>query len=157
MAEQTYHIAQLNVGYTVAPLDDPRMADFVNNLVRINTLGHQTPGFVWQLVNDGGDSTTFRFDNDADMLINLTVWDSIDALFDFAYKSEHLDFFRRRREWFVKMERPYLVLWWVPAGHHPTLQEAREKLDYLEAHGPTPLAFTFRQRYTVEDLLALIR
>lgn len=148
-----YHLAQLNVGYAVAPLDDPVMADFMDNLVRINQLGSETPGFVWQLVNDSGDSTSFRFDNDADMLINMTVWESIEALYDFVYKSEHVDYFRRRREWFVKMDRPYLVLWWVPAGHQPTLAEAAERLAHLEAHGPTPYAFTFKQRFTVEDLL----
>ncbi|MAS36615.1 MAG: hypothetical protein CL610_21600 [Anaerolineaceae bacterium] len=148
-----YHLAQLNVGYAVAPLDDPVMADFMDNLVRINQLGSETPGFVWQMVNDSGDSTSFRFDNDADMLINMTVWESIEALYDFAYKSEHVDYFRRRREWFVKMDRPYLVLWWVPAGHQPTLAEAAKRLAHLEAHGPTPYAFTFKQRFMVEDLL----
>jgi hypothetical protein len=83
------------------------------------------------------------------------VWENIDALFEFAYKSEHVEFFRRRREWFHKLEDyPSLVMWWVPEGHHPTLEEARDKLLHLKEHGSTPLAFTFKQRFTVEDMLA---
>ena len=156
MSNPSYHVAQINIGRIRAPLDDPIMADFANNLERINGLGHETPGFVWQLLNEDGDSTSFRVFDDQMILINMTVWDSIDALFDFAYKSNHVEFFRRRREWFEKMDQVYLVLWWVPAGHHPTPEEAKEKLDYLQTHGPTPLAFTFKQRFTVEEMLAMV-
>lgn len=157
-----YQIAQLNVGRLVAPVGDPLVADFVDNLTRINELGHQTPGFVWQLLTEDGDSTAFRlFGGDADsatdddLLINMTVWESIEALFDFAYYSEHAAFYRRRLEWFHKLkDYPVLVLWWVPAGHQPTLIEARDKLLHLKQHGATPLAFTFKQRFTVEEMLA---
>lgn len=153
-----YHIAQLNIGRTVAPLDAPVMADFVNNLNRINQLGHSTPGFVWQLLSDEGDSTAFRILDDDTLFVNFTVWETIDALFDFAYKSQHVEFFRRRREWFVKLEDlPVLTLWWIPAGHIPTLEEAQEKLLHLRDHGPTPLAFTFKQRFTPEEMLALVQ
>lgn len=149
-----YHIAELNIGRLVAPVDDPRVADFVDNLTRINQLGHQTPGFVWQLLTEDGDSTAFRIFEGDDMLINLTVWEDIESLYKFAYSSEHVEFFRRRREWFHKLvDYPALVLWWVPAGHQPTLAEARDKVLYLKEHGPTPLAFTFKQRFTVEDML----
>jgi hypothetical protein len=149
-----YHIAELNIGRLVAPVGDPRVADFVDNLQRINQLGHQTPGFVWQLLTEDGDSTAFRIFEGDDMLINLTVWEDIDSLYKFAYSSEHVAFFRRRREWFHKLEDyPALVLWWVPAGHHPTLEEARDKVLHLKEHGPTPLAFTFKQRYTIEEML----
>ena len=149
-----YHIAELNIGRLVAPVGDPLVADFVDNLNRINQLGHETPGFVWQLLTEDGDSTAFRIFEGDDMLINLTVWEDIDSLFTFTYSSEHVEFFRRRREWFIKLEDyPPLVLWWVPAGHHPTLEEAREKILFLKEHGPTPLAFTFKQRFTIEEML----
>jgi heme-degrading monooxygenase HmoA len=153
MAE--YQIAELNIGRLVAPVGDLRVADFVDNLERINQLGHQIPGFVWQLLTEDGDSTAFRiFEDDDNLFINLTVWETIDALFAFTYSSEHVEFFRRRREWFHRLEDyPALVLWWVPAGHQPTLAEAREKLLYLKEHGPTPLAFTFKRRFSVEAML----
>jgi hypothetical protein len=149
-----YHLAQINIGRIRAPLDDPIMADFVNNLIRINTLGHNTPGFVWQLLTEEGDSTAFHVFEDQNILLNMTVWENVEALYDFTYRSHHVDFYRRRREWFEKFDGLYLVLWWVPAGHHPTPEEAKEKLAHLEAHGPTPLAFTFKQRFTVEEMLA---
>lgn len=155
MSDQAYHLAQINIGRIRAPLDDPSMADFVNNLIKINTRGHNTPGFVWQLLTEYGDSTGFHEFEDERILLNMTVWESVEALFDFTYKSEHVEFFRRRREWFEKFDGVYLVLWWIPAGHHPTPQEAKEKLAYLEAHGPTPLAFTFKRRFTVEEMLTV--
>ena len=151
-----YHIAQINIGRLVAPLDDPIMADFTNNLVTINTLGAQTPGFVWQLQNEAGDLTDFRILDDDMLLVNMTVWESPDALFEFAYKSHHVEFFRRRREWFLPLtDLPELTLWWVLAGHLPTLDEAGAKILYLRDHGPTPLAFTLKQRFGVEDMLQM--
>jgi hypothetical protein len=149
-----YHLAQINIAQMIAPMDSPIMADFKNNLERINGLGEQSPGFVWRLKDDSGDATSIRvFDNDA-MIINMTVWESIDALYEFAYKSDHTEFFRRRREWFDKLDIPVVVLWWIEAGHIPTVDEAKAKLDYIREHGATPLAFTFKQRFTVEDMLA---
>jgi hypothetical protein len=158
MSDSSYHIAQLNIGCVRAPVDDPLMAGFTNNLMAINTLGHNTPGFVWQLLTEEGDSTAFRmFADENDLLINMTVWESIKALFDFTYHSPHTDFLRRR-EWFEPLaDLPPLVLWWVPAGHHPTLEEAKAKLLHLNQHGPTPLAFTFRQQYTIEEMTAYLR
>ena len=156
MSATPCHIAQLNIGRARAPVDDPLMADFTNNLVEINTLGHNTPGFVWQLLTEDGDSTAFRmFADDENLLINMTVWQSIEALFAFTYQSQHTDFLRRRREWFEPLaDLPPLALWWVPAGHQPTLEEAKAKLLHLHQHGPTPLAFTFRQQFTIEDMQA---
>jgi hypothetical protein len=149
-----YHLAQINIAQMIAPMDSPIMADFKNNLERINGLGEQSPGFVWRLKDDSGDATSIRvFDNDA-MIINMTVWESIDALYEFAYKSDHTEFFRRRREWFDKLDIPVVVLWWIEAGHIPTVDEAKAKLDYIREHGATPLAFTFKQRFTVEEMLA---
>ena len=142
-----YHLAQVNVARLVAPIDSPELADFVANLEPINTLGDASPGFVWRLQTDAGDATAVPVFDDAEMIVNLTVWESVEALAEFAYRTDHKDFLRRRREWFVPMDEAYLALWWVPAGHDPTVAEAEERLLNLRAHGPTAYAFTFRDRF----------
>jgi hypothetical protein len=149
-----YHIAQINVGRTVAPTDDPAMRDFMDNLAPINALADATPGFVWRLQTDEGNATALRFRNDPGLFLNMSVWESIDALHQFTYYSAHTEFFRRRAEWFHRLDTPVTVLWWIPAGHIPTMDEADQRLALLETHGPTPLAFTFKQRFTVEEMLA---
>lgn len=149
-----YHLAQVNIGVMLAPVDDPLIADFVANLDRINALAEETPGFVWRLAGDNNNATALRVFDDPLILINMSVWENIDALYNYTYYSAHVDFFRRRAEWFTKMEKPYMVLWWIPVGHIPTAQEAKEKLAYIEQHGPTPLAFTFKKRFTVEEMLS---
>lgn len=141
-----YQLAQLNLAHMQTSLDDPSMADFVTNLVRINQLGAQSPGFVWILEDESGTATALRPFGD-DILINLTVWESIDALYQYTYYSDHAELFRRRREWFHKHSTPMVVLWWIPAGQRPTVEDARERLEHLRAHGPTPYAFTFKQRF----------
>ena len=150
----TYHLAQINIARLLAPIDDPQIADFVANLDRINALGDNWPGNVWRLQTEDGDATAMRVFDDPMFIINMTVWESIEALFEFTYSSDHVDIFRRRGEWFEKMEKPHLVMWWVPAGHIPTVEEAKEKLEYIEQRGPTPEAFTFKKRFTVEEMLA---
>lgn len=142
-----WHLAQYNVAKLVAPLDDPRLADFVASLRRVNELGDRAPGFVWRLQSAGGDSTDVRVGDDPLVLVNFTVWESIEALFEYTYHSAHVEVFRRRREWFRHDGRPYLAMWWVPPGHVPTMAEAEERLAHLRAHGPTPYAFTFKQRF----------
>ena len=148
MSEHNYHLAQINIGRLRAPLDDPGMADFVNNLAPINQLGHDAPGFVWQLLNEDGNSTTFHLFDDPEIVVNFTVWESIETLFEFTYKSQHVEFFRRRHEWFEKVEGlPSLTMWWIPAGHIPSLKEAEAKILHLRDHGPTVQAFTFKHRF----------
>jgi hypothetical protein len=147
-----FHIAQVNIGLARAAMDDPIMADFVNNLAQINALGEATPGFVWRLQTEEGNATALTVREDYNL--NMTVWESIEALYQYTYYSGHAEFFRRRAEWFHKLEMPVTVLWWIPAGHIPTIAEADERLALLEKHGPTPLAFTFKQRFTVEEMLA---
>jgi hypothetical protein len=142
-----FHIAQLNVGRSVAPLDDPIMAGFMERLADINSLGERSPGYVWRLQSETGDATSIRAYDDPRMIVNLTVWESIEDLFAFAYRSGHLEVLRRRREWFEQMDGPSLVLWWLPAGHLPTVVEARRRLDLLAARGPTADAFTFKVRF----------
>ena len=142
-----HHLAELNVARTVAPMDDPAMADFVADLDRINGLGDASPGFVWRLQDESGAATSIRAFDDPRMIVNLTVWRSIETLREYAYRSAHVELFRRRREWFIPLDGPSLVLWWVPAGHIPSVVEARKRLDQLAANGPTPTAFTLKTTF----------
>ncbi len=146
-----YHVAQLNIGRLLAPLDAPEIAEFVAALDPINALADAAPGFVWRLQDDEGNATSFRPFDDDTLLVNLSVWESIDALADFTYRTMHRDVLRRRGEWFTKLAEAHLVLWWVPAGHVPSLQESKERLDTLRAAGPTPEAFTFRTRFRAPE------
>lgn len=141
-----YHLAQLNIATLLAPLDSPQLADFVANLQRINSLGEAAPGFVWRLQDDAGDATSLRPFGD-EVIVNMSLWHSIEALGDFVYRSEHVEFFRRRREWFGRMAEAATVLWWVPAGHLPTLQEAAERLALLRRDGPSAAAFSYSRPF----------
>lgn len=143
------HLAVVNVARAVAPMDSPALADFIAGLEPINALADTSPGFVWRLVDDGGaDATSLRpFPEDDQLLINLATWTSIETLFDFTYRTAHLEFVRRRREFFQHLGMPVVALWWVPEGHRPTPAEAADRLTLLRAHGPTPEAFTFRDRF----------
>jgi hypothetical protein len=142
-----YHLAQLNIARMRAPLDSPVMHGFVSRLDEINTLGEQSPGFVWILKDETGSATSFRVYDDPMLIVNLTVWESVEALREYAYKTVHVELFRGRREWFEKMDEAYLVLWWVPAGHIPTTEEARERMEYLRANGPSEYAFGISKPY----------
>jgi len=137
-----HHLVQLNVAKMRAPLESPVMAEFVSRLEDINRIADEAPGFVWRLTTDAGDATGFR-PIGADMLVNLSVWASPEALADFVFRSPHAAVMRKRREWFHRLADAYLVLWWVAAGHRPTLEEAIERLEELRRLGPTPRAFTF--------------
>ncbi len=134
-----------------APLDSPLLADFVAQLDEINALGDRSPGFVWRLKTADGDATSIRVFDDESLIVNLTVWESIEALSAFAHRGAHRDVMRRRREWFEPMAEAYLALWWVPAGHRPSVEEAQDRLRYLRDHGPTPEVFTFRDRFSPRD------
>ena len=151
-----FHVAQLNVGRSVAPRDDPIMAGFMDRLADINALGERSPGYVWRLQGETGNATTIHAYDDPRMIINLTVWESIEDLYAFAYHSQHMELFRRRREWFEQLDGPSLVLWWVPAGELPTPAEARRRLELLAAHGPTPDAFTFKTPFDPPKTSAVV-
>ncbi|MFJ9516866.1 DUF3291 domain-containing protein [Kitasatospora sp. NPDC101801] len=143
-----FHLAQLNVATLRHPLDDPRIAPFVEMLDPVNTTADGASGFVWRLTEEGeGDATGLRPAGE-DVIVNLSVWENQEALWDFAYRSGHLEAMRRRREWFHRNVEAHLVLWWVPAGHLPTVGEALERLAELREHGPSPRAFTFASSYT---------
>ncbi|MGH6947278.1 MAG: DUF3291 domain-containing protein [Kiloniellales bacterium] len=147
MSGLVYHLAQLNVARALAPLDDPKLADFMAALDRINALADAAPGFVWRLQGDSGNATDIRHDQDPNLLVNLSVWEGSEPLFDYVYKSAHSAVMARRREWFEKRAGPHLVLWWLPAGALPSVNEAMARLARLAAEGPTPAAFTFKQRF----------
>jgi hypothetical protein len=142
------HIAQLNIAALVAPLDSPQLADFVDRLAEINELADNSPGFVWRLQDESGDATAIR-PFEPDVIVNLTVWESIEALYAYTYRTDHLRLLQRRREWFRRSTRPHLVLWWIGEGERPTVAEAARRLALLEANGPTPSAFTFRNQFPV--------
>ncbi len=142
-----YHLAQINIARMLAPLDDPIMHGFVSQLDAINALAESSPGFIWRLQGAEGNATAIRVFDDDYLIINMSVWASIDALFEYTYKSAHVEVFRQRRAWFEAMSDAYMALWWVAAGHQPTPQEARARLEHLRAHGATDQAFTFKQRF----------
>ena len=139
-----FHLAQLNIGRIRGPIDSEIMAGFVALLDSVNALADQSAGFVWRLQDSAGDATSFRpFDDDASMLVNMSVWDSVETLRAFVYKSAHSEPLRRRAEWFERPTQAYTALWWIPAGHIPSIAEAVERLEYRRAHGDTPYAFSF--------------
>ncbi len=144
---QEWHLAQANIGRAVAPMDDPTMADFMAQLDAINALADRTPGFVWRLQSGSGNATDIAVTDDPLVILNMSVWESVDALFDYVYRTAHTPVMARRREWFETPTRPHLVLWWVEAGHRPRVTEALDRLDMLAERGPTPDAFTFKQRF----------
>jgi hypothetical protein len=145
-----HHLAQINIGRLLAPLDDPSVAEFVANLAPINVLADRSPGFVWRFQTPEGNATNVRPYEDDRIIINFSVWESLEALNGFVYQSAHAAIMRKRRQWFEKMSGLYLALWWVPAGHIPTWEEAKARLDYLQRHGETPYAFTFRRTFAPE-------
>jgi hypothetical protein len=147
MTSPRQHLAQLNVARARHPLDSAGMADFMNGLDPINTLGENSPGYVWRLIGEAGQGATdIRGPFGEHVIVNMSVWESVEALRDFTYASGHLDYLRRRREWLDHYGiSNHLVLWWIPAGHVPTVDEAAERLAHLDRHGPTGYAFTLRQ------------
>ena len=145
-----YQLAQLNIGELKAPLDSPELKDFVDNLDRINALAEGSPGFVWRLKGDGNDATSLRPLGDK-IIVNMSVWRDVNALRDYVYKSAHVEIMKRRREFFSRMSNAYLALWWIPAGHQPTVAEAVAKLEHLREHGPSAEAFTFGEAFAAPD------
>ena len=140
-----YHLAQINVARMLAPIDDPVMADFVAQLAPVNALADQSPGFVWRLQTDSGDATSLKAYEDEMVIINLTVWENVESLREFAYKDAHYAVLRNRKRWFEKFAGPYYALWWIPAGQLPSIEEAKERLDHLRQHGDSAYAFSFKQ------------
>jgi GNAT superfamily N-acetyltransferase len=139
------HLAQVNIATLRAPIDDPATAEFVAGLDPVNAAGDAAPGFVWRLADDTGNATAIRAFADPLRILNLTVWESLDALRAFVYQGIHRDFFRRRAEWFDPRASA-TALWWVPAGEQPTVGDALRRVAFAETFGPTPYSFRFGQR-----------
>lgn len=149
----TYHLAQVNIARMLAPIDSPVMADFVNNLDRINNIAEESTGFVWRLTGDENNATALRIFEDDFLIINMSVWASKEALFNFTYASQHVGVLKRKKEWFHKMADMHMCLWYVEAGHEPSPDEAKGRLQYLNDKGETPYAFSFKSQFTVDDAL----
>jgi heme-degrading monooxygenase HmoA len=140
-----FHLAQVNVARLTAPLDSPQLHGFVSRLDEVNALAEAAPGFVWRLKDSvTNNATAMPIDLDDDrIIVNLSVWESIEALRAFTYGGAHLEVFKQRRDWFTHMKEAATAMWWVPAGHVPDVAEARERLAHLRTHGPTAAAFPF--------------
>lgn len=146
-----FHLAQMNIGRMLAPLDDPLMEGFVSQLDSVNALADASPGFVWRLQTAEGNATAVRAYEDERIIVNMSVWEALEALSSFVYASAHRPVMQRRRQWFERFDGPYMALWWVPRGHIPGVAEGRERLDHLRAHGPTPFAFSFKTPFPTPD------
>jgi Domain of unknown function (DUF3291) len=136
------HLAEVNIGRVLGGPDDPRMADFFDNLARINALAERMPGFVWRLKDETGDSAmALHWPGDPTMNVNMSVWESSEALGRFVFQTVHRNIYARKHDFFEPPDRPMFVLWWVEPGHIPTLAEAKARLDHYRAHGPSDYAF----------------
>lgn len=148
----TFELAQVNISRLLAPLDSPQLAEFMAALDEVNASGEAAPGFRWRLQTEDGNATAvqaFGWDvaDSYGVIVNLTVWSSVDALANWAFSGSHLAIMRRRREWFARAAEATTALWWVPAGHRPSTDEAEERVRHLRRHGPTASAFTFRRPF----------
>jgi hypothetical protein len=148
----SFVLAQVNIGRLRAPLDTPALADFVAALDPVNAVADAAPGFVWRLQTEDGNATAiqaFEWDTagSAGVIINMSVWESVEALAAFVYSAGHRRVLRRRREWFEPMREAYTALWWIPRGTTPTVADAEDKVRYLREHGPGPEAFTLRVHF----------
>jgi hypothetical protein len=154
MVPQLYHLAQVNIARMLAPLTDPIMEEFVARLDEINALADQSPGFVWRLQGEAGDApaTYLRPYDDDRILFNLSVWESIEQLKEYAYKTAHGEVMRQRQQWFEKLDSMFQAMWWVEAGHIPTIAEAKQRLEYIQKHGETAHAFTFKRPFLPAEL-----
>jgi hypothetical protein len=141
----SHHLAQVNVSRLLAPLDSPQLADFVAGLDEVNAIADAAPGFVWRLRTEDNNATSIRVFDDSDMIVNMSVWRSVESLADYVFRThDHLAVLRRRREWFAVPTEATTALWWVPAGTTPTVADAEDRVRHLRAHGPTAYAFGFR-------------
>lgn len=151
-----FQLAQVNVARLRAPLESVELADFVGALDPVNASADTAAGFVWRLQTEDGNATAVRaFEWDAagsaGVIVNLSVWDSVETLAAWAYGGVHREVLRRRRDWFHRVGESTFALWWVPTGYRPSTDEAEERVRLLREKGPTPVAFTFRHFYGPPD------
>ena len=146
-----FELAQFNVASPVAPLDSPAMAGFMGALDHVNALAEASPGFIWRLKDDSGNATALQ-PMGPGVIVNMSVWRDAAALSDYVHKSGHVEYLKRRREWFQRIAEAYVVLWWVPQGHRPTVEEGVARLMKLRDEGPTAGAFTFRDVFAAPSV-----
>src|SRR5690348_6893142 len=148
-----YHLAQVNIARMIAPLSDPLMAGFVAKLDEVNALADASPGFIWRLQTSDGNATALRPYEDDLILFNMSVWTSLETFSHYVYamESEHRHVMKQRRRWFERFDGPYQAIWWVPQGHIPTIEEAKERLEYLRVHGETAFAFSLKNPFPAPD------
>ena len=153
-----WNIAQVNIARMNAPtIDHPVMEEFVAQLDNINKLAESSKGFVWRLKEEAGNATKIQYNNDSRIIVNMSVWESIDDLSFFTYKTLHRDLLAQRNKWFEKMSNHFQALWYVPRFTFPSIEDARFRLDYMEKNGPSPMAFTFARRFTPEAYMDLLK
>lgn len=145
-------LAQLNLARPIAPLDSDVMAEFMGALEKVNAIAEASPGFVWRLQDDSGNATALQ-PMGPDVLVNMSVWRDVAALSDYVHKSGHVAYLKRRKEWFKRFAEAYVVLWWVPLGHRPSMEEGIARLMLLRERGPSPEAFTFREAFAPPSLV----
>ena len=162
LAEENYnawmprhHLAQINIGRLIAPIDDPRISGFVQQLDAINRLADDSPGFVWRLQSEQGNATDVAYNGDPSILVNMSVWESVEALQAYVYKSNHVAVLRDRQKWFAKLNVPHYCLWWIPAGHITNVAEGRARLEHYQRHGASPEAFWFADKYLAPEFAAM--
>ncbi|MEZ8790564.1 DUF3291 domain-containing protein [Vibrio splendidus] len=144
-------LAQLNIALAKYPLDAPEIKEFVDNLELVNGIAESSEGFVWRLKDESGDATNIQAFDDPNMIVNMSVWDSVDSLKNFMFRTHHRDFMRRKGDWFHRLPEDTYVLWWIEEEHIPTLEEAIERLEHLRETGDTPYAFTFKTNFTESE------
>ena len=135
------HLAQINIARHRYPEGDPRVADFFANIDRVNAAAERMPGFVWRLQDESGSATQIQAYDDPLIIVNMSIWDSVDTFEAFVWRTVHVPFYRRRDEWFGRLDGPHFAMWWVPEGYRPTAQEGRQRLEHLAANGPSDDAF----------------
>ena len=142
-----FQLAQINIAQAKYPLESEEMSGFTNRLDEINAIADKAQGFVWRLQTEEGDATTLRVFPDPALIVNLSVWENIETLQNFIYKSMHIELMQSKNSWFNKIEQASLALWWVQKGHIPKVDEAKEKLSHIDQHGSSPKAFTFAKPF----------
>jgi uncharacterized protein DUF3291 len=147
-----YHLAQINIARMKGVnINDPVMKEFVDNLDRVNTIAESSDGFIWRLKDEGNNATSLNPYDDEQVIINVSVWENIETLEKFMYKTFHSEFLKRRREWFQTFGKAYTGMWWTPKGQFPTIQQAVDKLDYLQKNGASATVFDFRKKFPVPE------
>lgn len=147
-----FHLAQVNIGRTREPLDSPVMKGFVDQLDAVNALADRSPGFVWRLQTEEGHATSINVFGDERVIINISVWESLELLQRYVYSGDHLQLLKDKKNWFEKMPGPTLALWWIPAGEIPSVEDAKRALDTLGKEGPSPAAFSFARPCPAPDI-----